>query len=500
MHPSPGLPKGRTRRPSRRAVMALASLGTLVPTLDSGMTGVAFPALAQAFRTDLSTVLWVQVAYYLTSTGVLLPAGWVSDVLGRRRVYALGFLVMGVGLLLASLAPSVLLLIAFRVFQALGAAMIIANSQALATAVYPPDQRGRAMGLISSVGGAGLAGGPFLGGILLDHLGWPSLFYTRAPLGLLGAVWAWLLLPQEEGPNRRVPVDLAGAVLLFSGLSAFLAAVNQVGRLGWASPPWVWGLLGLSLALVPPFLRVERRAVRPILDPHLLRHPPYALSVLAILFHFLAWGGFTLVLPFYLLDVLGYSQSRMGILLSIFPAVRVVGGPFTGWLSDRIGPRLPTGLGLGVMALGLVLLARLGPTASFGQVVGALAVMGVGSALFAAPNASAIMGSVPPDRLGTAAASIGTGRQIGLSTGIAMAGALYSLRERLYLEMGTPVPLAITWGLRDTLLMGAGMAVLGALLSLLRQRPTPPEEAPSFSEEPAPRRWEDAHRPGGASR
>lgn len=474
MGPSAGSRRGGARPLPRRAVMALACLGTLVPTLDSGMTGVAFPALARAFRTDISTVLWVQVAYYLTSTGVLLTAGWVSDVLGRRRVYALGFAVMGLGMGLASLAPSILALVAFRVFQALGAAMLIANSQALATAVHPPGQRGRAMGLISSVAGLGLAAGPFLGGLLLDRLGWPSIFYTRAPLSAVGAVWAWHLLRAEEGRRPAARADLAGALLLFGSVGALLLGLNQAGRMGPDAPPWVWGLMALGLALVPPFLWVERRAERPVLDPLLLRHPPYVLSVLAILFHFLAWGGITLVLPFYLLDVLGYSQSRMGLLLSVFPGIRVVGGPLSGWLSDRIGPRLPTGVGLTLLALGLVLLARLGPFPSFGAVLGALAVMGVGSALFAAPNASAIMGSVPPDRLGTAAASIGTGRQIGLSAGIALAGALYSLREPLYRAAGAPEALAITWGLRDTLLLGAGMAGVGALLSFLRQRPAPP--------------------------
>ena len=212
-------------------VLGVASVGTLSSTLDGGAVSVIYPALATAFDTDTSTVLWVTVAYWVTAVGLLLTMGWLSDVVGRRRVFIAGSSLFALGILLSSLSLNIWQLIAFRVFQGVGSSMLLASLNALITANFQAKERGKALGVSGAVVGVGLTTGPLIGGVLLDLMDWRAVFYTRAPIAAAGAVLAWWLLPRDrvEGPRFRLDVKRrpVKAVLLLREVVRYRRNVRQ---------------------------------------------------------------------------------------------------------------------------------------------------------------------------------------------------------------------------------------------------------------------------------
>ena len=463
-------------------VLAVASIGTLSATLDTGMTSVAYPALAEAFDTDTSTVLWVTVAFWVSNVGLLLTVGWIGDVAGRRRIFTLGFVIYTLGLLLASGAFTVWQLIGLRVFQGFGAAMIQSNITALVVANFPPEERGKALGVVGAVVGVGLSVGPLAGGVLIDVLDWRALFYSRAPLAALGAALGWWLLPRDHVAHTRFRVDFIGALALFGTLGLFLLAVNQGGKLGFGSPTII-SMAVSSALLLAVLVWSQRRSVRPILDFALFKSRQYTAGLLVVVFHYLSNGGVLLVAPFFFMDAMGFSATKMGLFVGAFFIARTVLAPQAGWLSDRVGARPFLVLGNLLMAVALLWLSRLGTDAAQWALLSAMVMAGAGAALFEPVVTSVVIGSVPRDRLGTAAASVVTGRQIAFAVGVAVAGAIYTIRERVYLERVGDIE-AIAGGFSDTLLAGVVLAALAVVFSLMvrdrpaRRRRKAPTDAP----------------------
>ena len=451
----------------------MASIGTLSSTLDGGAVSVTYPALARAFDTDTSTVLWVNVAYWVTAVGLLLTMGWLSDVVGRRRVFIAGSALFTLGILLSALSANIWQLIAFRVFQGVGSSMLLGSLNALITASFPPKERGKALGISGAVVGAGLTTGPLISGVLLDLVDWRAVFYSRAPIAAAGAVLAWWLLPRDRVEGQRFKLDLIGVAALVGTLGSGLLVVNQGGRLGFTSTP-VTVMVAIVAVCLPVLVWSERRSIRPILDVGLFRSGQYTFSLLVLMGHYLSHGGILLVAPFFLLDSLDFSASRMGLFVAAFSAGRMFLAPAAGRLSDRFGPRPFLVLGNLLLVVSLLSLSRQGTDSSVSALFLALLLGGVGTALFEPVVTSAIMGSVPQDRLGTASASVALGRQVAFALGVTVAGAIFTIRERTYLAGHSAEGLsteaaraeAIAGAFGDTLLAGAALASLAVVFSL----------------------------------
>ena len=465
------LTAGHAAPPARGkwAILAVVSIGTLISTLDGGMVGVSFPALSEAFDTGSSTILWVSVAFWGTSFGLLPTLGWLGDVHGRKRVYVLGSLVFAFGILAAAAAPNVWVLIAVRIVQAIGSAMVLSNLNAVIAAAFPAGERGRAMGVSGAVVGVGLSAGPLVGGFLVDVLGWQSLFYSRVPLGLLGALLAWRVLPSDRTTGGRFHVDLLGSATLFVTLAAFLLIVNQGGRLGFDSPV-VLGLAVATASLLPVLVWTERRSARPILQASLFKVRDYTFALLVQISHYLAHGGIILVAPYFFVDSLGFSATKMGVFIAAFYAARAVVAFPAGWLSDTFGPRGFLVFGNGLFALALLWVSREWTGSNELAILVAMLLAGVGSAFFEPVVTSVIMGAVPVDRLGTASALVAMGRHVAFASGVALAGAVFAVRERVYLrELGEVE--AIGRGFSDTMLTCVVLAVAATLFSaMIRSR------------------------------
>lgn len=443
--------------PSPWVGFSAVAVGVFMATLDGSIVNVALPSIRQGLSASIGGVELVVTVYLLVISASLLGAGRLGDLLGHRRVYVAGLLLFTLGSGLCGVSRSLAALVASRAVQALGAAAAMAMVPAAVTALFPRQQRGRALGGISSVVAAGLTAGPPLGGLILGYFSWPAVFLVNLPVGVAGALWASRTLP-GGALARGARFDRAGAIS-FGLLVAGLVGALEVAP---ASSPAALGLLALAAAAGALLWRAERRALSPVLDAPLLRDRVFALGLVAGLLSYASMFTQVFLTPFWLTRVKGLDARGLGLMLTAVPLALSVVSPLAGWLSDRFGPRLLCLAGAGVLVAGLWSLAGAGPGDSLGSVAARLATLGAGMGLFQPPNNSAVMGSLPRERLGTGGGMLATARNLGMVTGVSLAGALFTLGG------GAAGGHGFLAGWRLALLAGAALAAAAGVLSLVR--------------------------------
>ncbi|MFC1861942.1 MFS transporter [Chloroflexota bacterium] len=461
--------------PYNWAAMAVVAVGTFINTMDIGAVRIALPHLGQVFQVAPDTIIWIWLINFLIGTSLMLTLGRVSDVFGMKKLYTSGLLISSLGLGLCSLAQGIVQLVMFRLIQAVGTSMTIATSNAIITTSFPPQERGKALGILGAVVGVGLLSGPALGGFLLDSLGWRSIFYTRIPFGIIGAAIAWTLLKEHPAPRQEGKFDLPGAATLFLTLTCLLLAVNRSQSLGWTSP-WIVGLSLMGILFLSLFLIVERKAVQPVLDLRLFQSRLFSVASASHTFLYMSTAAVNFLMPFYLIQGLGFSASKAGMLLVTIPVMSVVLSPVSGKISDRWGTLFLCTSGLTLVSTGIFLLSSLGSDTSTGNIILHLLIVGVGMGLFVSPNTSAIMGSAPGERSGTASAMVATLRQVGMSFGLAITGTIFTTSQIFHATQltsrGLPrdviQKLSTISGFHDAILMILAAALAGLVISVLR--------------------------------
>lgn len=409
-------------------VVGTVCVGAFMGQLDASIAQLVLPQLEREFAASVSLVSWVAVAYLLTVAALLPIFGRLADIMGRKLLYTSGFLLFVLGSALCGLAPSLAALIASRVLQGVGATLVQANSVAIIVAAAGPARRGRAIGIQAAAQAVGLSAGPALGGLLISSLDWRWVFFINVPVGLLGSVLGWLLLPEtrREGPTPRFDWD--GALLLAPALTALMVALNEGASWG-LSPALVICLL-LAAILLALFIHRETRAKSPLLDLRLFRNSAFAAGNIAGLLSYGILFGVFFLLPFAFERIYGLTSLGAGLRLAVIPVMLGCLAPVSGFLSDRFGPRWLTtgGMLVSFAGLALLLIALDGSTESLWLVTLALAVFGLGQGLFTAPNNSAIMASASASETGEAGGLLNLMRSFGMSTGIATAAAVLSWR------------------------------------------------------------------------
>lgn len=448
------------RTPNKWLIFVNVALGTFMATLDSSIVNVALPTLATTFGAGVGPLQWVVTTYLLTISSTLPAFGRLGDIIGRRVVYIVGFVLFVAGSALCGLAGSLGQLVGFRVIQALGASMLMANNMAIVVSTFPVAERGKALGLMGSVVSAGSLTGPALGGLLVAAAGWRSIFYVNVPIGLMAATLGLFLLPvQPRRDGQRF--DFAGAGLFAGGMITLLLALSSGREAGWLAAPTV-GLLAGAVLGFAAFTLLERRTGQPVIDLDLFRIPLFTFGNLAGMLSFVAMFFSTYLVPFFLSRVLGLGPRETGVVMMSFPAAMIVTAPISGWLSDRIGPAILTAAGMGVIATALAAASRLPVDASPVLVAACLALAGAGSGLFQSPNNSSIMGAVPPARSGITGGLIATVRNVGMMLGVALAATIFSARLAAHGDFRE--------AFGETLLVGAAVAVLGMAVTGIRGR------------------------------
>ncbi|MCD4768030.1 MAG: MFS transporter [Methanosarcinales archaeon] len=446
--------------------MLVVSIGIFMATLDASIVNLALPTLTDYFNTDIATIEWVILSYLLTVTTLLLTLGRLSDMYGRKPMFLAGLLTFTLGSGLCSLSASADQLIVFRVVQGLGAAMLMANSTAIITAVFPQTERGKALGLTGTVISIGYITGPALGGFLIYWVGWQSIFYINIPVGLLGTVYAFKTLkPDQVHVSQKF--DILGAILMFLSLISLVLAITQGQVLGWDSPAII-ALSILFAVFLAGFVIVEKRADQPIVELSLFRNRPFSASNASGFLSFVAMFAVMLLMPFYMEKILGYNPSHVGMAFIAVPLVMAMVAPVSGWISDRTNSFLLSSLGMAVFCLALFLLGNLDQDATYLDIVIRLGMIGLGMGLFQSPNNSIVMGSVPKDRLGIAGGMLGMVRNLGMVTGIAISGAVLTSGLQSNQALGLAYEAAFLGGFHDAFMVAAVICSVGIITSLMR--------------------------------
>ncbi|MCL4458803.1 MAG: MFS transporter [Chloroflexi bacterium] len=407
--------------------LGTVAIGIFMASLDGSIVNIGLPTIMRFFRTDLPTIEWVVMAYLFTISVLLLPFGRLADMVGRKRVYTAGFIVFTSGSALCGAAQSPWQLILFRVLQAIGASMLMANGMAITTAVFPSRERGKALGINATIVATGATVGPTLGGLLIGWLGWRSIFYVNVPVGVIGTVMALLMLSEERisvlSGRPRLAFDLLGALTVAVSVLALLVALTNSQDSGWGSPS-VSFLLVMFFVFLVAFLVIERHVQHPMVDLSLFRSRFFAAGNAAACLSYLAISANMFLMPFFLQLVLGYTPVQAGVLLTPVSLVIAVVAPLSGWLSDRLGARLLSSLGLAINCLALFSLSQLSISSGYGDVLARLTLLGLGQGMFQSPNNSAVMGSVPRERYGLASGFLSMMRNLGMVGGVAVSGTI----------------------------------------------------------------------------
>jgi EmrB/QacA subfamily drug resistance transporter len=456
-------------------VLLAVGTGTFMSALDGSVVNTILPVIGHAFGSPVATIEWVVVVYLLVIAGLLLTFGRLGDLHGHKSIYCLGFQVFLMGSVSCGLSSGVSWLVFFRAVQALGAAMLFANSPAILTQNFPPEQRGRALGLQGTMTYLGLTTGPSLGGWIAEKLSWRAVFYLNLPVGLLALALSLRSIPRDSPSERRMRFDLAGAFTFMCGLVAFLLSLNQGHHWGWSSFAIV-GLFTLATLFLFSFLLIETRVQNPMLDLKLFSHRLFSTAVGSAILNYVCVYSIVFLLPFYLLRGRGLSPGHAGLLLTTQPLVMALVAPLSGMMSDRIGSRIPTTLGMGILALGLFFMSRLGPHSPLMTLSVALVFTGLGSGMFVSPNSSALMGAAPRHQRGIAAGILATARLVGMALGVGQAGAIFT--TIVSHEQTRSSSDALFDGVRGGLTAASGIAVLGALFSAIRETRAGPPRNP----------------------
>lgn len=418
------------------SVLGAVACGTFMATLDSSIVNIALPTLTKQLGCDLNQVKWVVIAYLLVITCLLLPFGRLSDLYGRKNTFQFGFLTFIIGSALCGVSANLFWLVIFRVVQALGASMLMANGPAIITATFPASERGGALGTMAMVVSAGLISGPSIGGILITQLGWKSIFWVNIPVGIAGIYLVQKFVLQDPHPRDKAPFDWVGAFLQTVFLISFIIIfdppnISVSGSIPIAVSRWL--IAGVTLVIGAVFLKVESEAKAPLLDLTLFRSRTFWTANLAGFLTFVAYSSVTVLMPFFLEEVMHYPPHRAGMFLTAIPFTIFVVAPFSGRMSDRIGSQGLSFLGALVGALALFLMSGVvgdGITSTMSEVtiVLSLCAIGLATGLFQSPNNNAIMGAVPSNKLGVASALLATVRNLGLVTGTGLATSIFAWR------------------------------------------------------------------------
>lgn len=445
-------------------VLLAIGTGTFMSALDGSVVNTTLPLITRSFNSTIASVEWVITIYLLVLSGLLLSFGRLGDIQGHKRVYIAGFSIFLFSSALCGLATSVNTLIIYRGLQALGAAMLMANSPAILTKSFPAQQRGQALGLQATMTYLGLTVGPSLGGWLADQFSWRAVFYINIPVGLIALVLSARFIHADHPTKASERFDLLGAFTFLSGLVVLLFALNQGYALGWTSPV-ILGALVVSALLLALFVRIERRARYPMLDLQLFRNWLFSGAVISAILNYTCIYTITFLLPFYLLQGRNSTPTQTGLILTSMPIIMAIVAPLSGTLSDRIGTRWPTVFGMAGLAAGLYLLSRFGPTTTIAQISFSLGVVGLGTGVFISPNTSALMGAAPLSRQGIAAGILATSRNVGMVLGVGLAGAVFTT---ILSRAGTMQTDALFEALQISFLVSTGIALVGLTIVVKR--------------------------------
>jgi EmrB/QacA subfamily drug resistance transporter len=444
--------------------LAAVSFGLFMIMLDNTVVNVALPAIQSDLEADLSELQWVVTGYALTFAALMLIGGKVADAYGRRLVFVVGIAVFTLASLWCGLAGSSDELIAARVLQGVGAALMNPATLSIIAATFPPRQRGTAIGIWAGVSALALAIGPLAGGLITEHVHWSWIFFVNVPVGV-AAIAASYLFIDETRDETHERLDVPGLATSGIGLFALTYALIEANTYGWGSTR-ILGSFAVAAVMLLAFVLLERHQRAPMLPLDLFRNRTYTGANLVVLLVALAMFGIFFFMSLYMQNVLGYSAVQTGAAFLPMTILIILVAPIAGRTSDRIGSRGLLTAGMVLIAVQLVYFSQLGLHATLWNLLPAFLVGGVGMALTMTPSAAAATRGVSVDKAGVGSAVLNAARQVGGSLGIAIMGAIVA-----YEAGGERTPEAFIAGFEKALLVAAVVAAIGAVVAFVLVRP-----------------------------
>jgi EmrB/QacA subfamily drug resistance transporter len=426
-------------------VLTNTTIGSFMSQLDGNIVLIALPTITRSLNATAFEALWVLMGYILMTAVSLLTFGRLADMYGKVRLYNVGFAIFTIGSGLCSLALNGTMLVAFRLVQGLGAALIWANNAAILTDAFPPNERGRAIGINLVAGISGSVIGLVLGGVLTESLGWRSVFWINLPIGAFATFWAYAKL-RELGTIGHGKIDVPGNILFAGGLTMFLAGLT-LGALSQYTATY-FGLMVVGLLMVAGFGYVELKVRSPLMDLKLFRIRPFTAGIVSNLLSSIARSGVSLVLTIFFQGALLLDPLTAGLWLIPFAAAFVSVGPLAGFLSDKYGARGFTTTGLIISVAGFLGLAMIPSNVSYETLALLMVLVGIGGGMFVAPNMSSIMTSAPVTERGIAsgmsATLVTTGSLLSLSISFAVLATSINSTVLQAVFAGLPLPPDVT--------------------------------------------------------
>jgi EmrB/QacA subfamily drug resistance transporter len=467
--PFPQLPLATSKRwiageahPRRRPILLVLCLSLLVVVIDNTILNTALPTLARDLHANTGALQWITDAYTLVFASLLITAGALGDRFGSRRALMIGLVVFAAGSIGAALSGDAGSLIAFRAVMGIGGALVMPGTLSILSGVFPAEERPGAIGAWSAVTGIGIVIGPTLGGLLLEHFSWGSVFWVNVPLAILALLGNALVVPDMQGGERR-PLDPMGALLSIAGLAALVDAVIEAPNRGWLSATTLIEA-GAAAVVIGGFIVWELRSAHPMIDIRVFANRAFSGAAGAVALTFFALFGSLFALTQYLQLVHGYSTLGAGVRALPFALATGALSPLSSIAARRLGVRIVVPAGLALMGAGLLWLAQVHPATPYLDIAGAVTIMGAGMGLVMAPASETIMSSLPVHQAGVGSAVNDTVREVGGALGVAVIGSLVSAGYRSHLHLSSALPANVVHTARSSIAAadGVGPSVSGA--------------------------------------
>ena len=451
--------------------MLAIGLGVFMGALDMSIINISLPTLLEELNTGFATIQWVFIGYNLVLTSSMLGAARMGDMYGKNNLYNWGLFLFTLSSLLCGFSPNVGWLIAFRILQGFGAVMMYALGNAIIVEIFPPQERGRALGIVGSIASVGISLGPAIGGLIIGMVGWRWIFLIKVPLGVIGLFAALKFLPMIPPRQTNQRFDILGALIIFITLGCFALGMTFAQDQGLGNH-LVLALLLVSALGAISFMKIEKTVANPMVDLTLFQNIPFSLNLMMGLFSFITLGG-VFIIPFFLQLVKHYTPQEIGLIMMVTPVSVALFSLLSGVLSDRLGTRGLSMIGLFIMASGCLSISTLNAEVGVIGYLLRMAPLGLGLGIFQSPNNSAIMGEAPPERLGVASGLLSLTRSLGQTTGMPIMGAIFTASLLASANMTTfsnitdAPPNALVSGLTATYRIGGIFILIFTGLSML---------------------------------
>lgn len=444
---------------------------TFMTTLDSSIVNVALPTMAKELNTSMAGIEWVVTSYLIVICATILLFGKLGDILGKTRIFKFGIGVFTIGSLLCGFSNTLFMLILSRLVQAIGAGAAMATNQGIITETFPPNERGRALGMTGTAVALGTMVGPTLGGLIVSIAPWEYIFLINIPIGILVYIGVIKILPFKKKASD-FKIDVKGSILFMISITLLFTSINFGQSLGFTNMFIVMSFI-ISLILFAIFIRVEKNSDNPMLDIKIFKNRLFSLSIFCGFTSFISIGAVNIILPFYYQEVLSLSPSAAGLMMTVSPIILAVVAPLSGYLSDKMGSEKISALGLSILSIGIISLVLFNvntPLIVVGILVGLLS---LGSGIFQSPNNSLIMSTVEKNELGIAGSINGLVRNLGTTNGIALSTSI--LYSRMSSKLGYKVSGYVdgradvfVYAMRFVFIGIGVICLIGAILSVIR--------------------------------